>query len=304
VTGGAGVLWSPDRSRHQGRVVAGLYGAAAAVPAERRAVLAGGLRGADKDTALDKAGLDRARYLLISVDAVLAELARRSLIPVVAGLAPLEGADLVHAEARHVAKRLAALALAQGTNVLLDVTAASWGSVRSWLHVADRAAFTLDVVIADISAAEAVRWADADHARGQAAYRRGRGDGARPAAPEAIAAAAPLAAVTAQRPWGRHISHLNRHRAPAFPAGEVFSLVAAYAGGRLSLDGLAARLRARAWPPVPSAIPPGAPEAGPAIDDLEPWQPGSFDEVILARDLGLLPEADYTVLAAALGGGG
>jgi hypothetical protein len=300
VTGAAGVTWGPGRSRHQGRVVASLYQAAAAVPAERRAVLAGGLRGADKDAALDKAGVNRARFLLISVDAVLAELARRSLIPVVAGLAPLEGAELVHAEARHVAKRLAARAMADGTNVLLDVTAASWPSVRSWLHVADRAAFTLDVVIAEISAADAVRWAEAEHARGQAAYRRGRGAGGRPAAPAAIAAAAPLAAVTAERPWGRHISHLNRHRAPDFPAGEVTGLVALYAEGRLTLDALAGRLRDRAWPPVPSAIPPGAPEAGPAIDDLEPWQPGSFDEVVLARDRGLLSEDDYATLAAAL----
>ena len=108
------MIWSADRSRHQGRVVAGLYGQAAGVPGERRAVLAGGLRGADKKTALDKAGVDRSRFLLVSVDTVLAELARRSLIPVVAGLAPLEGAQQVHAEARYVAKRLTARAMAAG----------------------------------------------------------------------------------------------------------------------------------------------------------------------------------------------
>jgi hypothetical protein len=294
------VIWSADRSRHQGRVVQGLYGQAGGVPGERRAVLAGGLRGADKQAALDKAGVDRARFLLISVDAVLAELARRSLIPVVAGLAPLEGAELVHAEARHVAKRLAARAMAAGTNVLLDVTAASWPSVRSWLHVADLAGFTLDVVIADISAAEAVRWADAAHARAQEAYRRGRGDGGRYVAPEAIAAAAPLAAATAQRPWSRHIAHLNRRRAAAFPAGEVPGLITEYRDGRLTLDGLAGRFRDRSWPQVPPAVPPGAAEAAGAIDDLEPWQPGSFDEVVLARDLGLLSEADYAALAAAV----
>jgi zeta toxin len=294
------VIWSADRSRHQGRVVAGLYGQAAGVPGERRAVLAGGLRGADKKTALDKAGVDRSRFLLVSVDTVLAELARRSLIPVVAGLAPLEGAQQVHAEARYVAKRLTARAMAAGTNVLLDVTAASWPSVRSWLHVADLAAFTLDVVIAEIGAADAVAWAGAAHARGQEAYRRGRGDGGRYVRPEAIAAAAPLAAVTAQRPWGRHIAHLNRRRAAAFPAGEVTGLIAAYRDGRLTLDGLAGQLRARPWPQVPPAVPPGEAQAAAAIDDLEPWQPGSFDEVVLARDLGLLTEPDYATLAAAL----
>jgi len=292
------VIWSADRSRRQGHIVDGLCRQAAGVPGERRAVLAGGLRGADKAAALDKAGVDPARYLVISVDAVLGELARRSLIPVVAGLAPLEGAELVHAEAQHVAKRLAARAMAAGTNVLLDVTAASWPSVRSWLHVADLAAYTLDVVIAEVSADEAIRWAGAAHDRGQAAYRRGRGDGGRPAAPEAIRAAAPLAAETARQPWSRHIAHLNRRRAPAFPGGEVTDLVAAYRGGLLTLDALGGRLRDRTWPPVPPACPPGAAAAGPAIDDLEPWQPGSFDEVVLARDLGVLSDADYAALAA------
>jgi hypothetical protein len=291
------VIWSADRSRRQGHIVDGLYRSAAAVPAERKAVLAGGLRGADKAAALSQAGLDRARYLAISVDGVLAELARRSLIPVVGGLAPLEAAELVHAEAQHVAKRLAARAMAAGTNVLLDVTAASWPSVRSWLHVADLAAYTLDVVIAEVSEAEAVRWADAEHARAQEAYRRGRGNGGRFIRPDAIRAAAPLAAGTGQQPWGRHIAHLNRYRAPAFPRGEVPGLVTAYRDGQLSLDDLARRFRDRAWPTVPPTCPPGAAAAALAIDDLEPWQPGSFDEVVLACDLGILSDADYAALA-------
>jgi hypothetical protein len=291
------MIWTAERSRRQGHIVDGLYRQAAGVDRDRKVVLAGGLRGADKDSALDKAGVDRGRYLVISVDRVLAELGRRSLIPVVAGLAPLEGAELVHAEAQHVAKRLAARAMATGTNVLLDVTAASWPSVRSWLHVADLAAYTLDVVVADLDAAEAVRWADAEHHRGQEAYRRGRGEGGRYVRPEAIRAAAPLAAATGQRPWGRPISHLNRWRPAGFPAGEVTGLVAAYRGGQLTLEALAQRFRDRPWPAVPPTCPPGAETAALAIDDLEPWQPGSFDEVVLACDLGVLSDADYAVLA-------
>jgi Zeta toxin len=294
------VIWSADRSRRQHHIVDGLFRQAAGVPGERKAVLAGGLRGADKAAALDKAGVDPARYLVISVDAMLGELARRSLIPVVAGLAPLEGAELVHAEAQHVAKRLAARAMAAGTNVLLDVAAASWPSVRSWLHVADLAAYTLDVVMAEVSEAEAVRWAEAEHDRGQEAYRRGRGDGGRPAAPAAIRAAAALAAETGRQPWSRHIAHLNRRRAAAFPAGEVTGLVTAYRDGGLTLDGLAGRFRDRSWPPVPPAWEPGGAGAALAIDDLEPWQPGSFDEVVLAWDLGILSDADYAALAAAI----
>jgi hypothetical protein len=76
--------------------------------------------------------------------------------------------------------------------------------------------------------------------------------------------------------------------------------VTAYRDGQLTLDGLARLLRERPWPPVPPACPPGATAAALAIDDLEPWQPGSFDEVVLARDLGILSDADYATLAGAI----
>ena len=36
-----------------------------------------------------------------------------------------------------------------------------------------------------------------------------------------------------------------------------------------------------------------------AIDDPEPYVPGSFDDVVLAYDLGWLSDADYDVLAIA-----
>jgi hypothetical protein len=296
------MIWEPERSRHQGRIVAALFGRAAGVPARRRLVLSGGPRGAAKDVALEKAGLDPARYLAVSVDGMLAELARRSLIPVVAGLAPLEAADLVHVEAQHVAKRLTARAMAAGTNVLLDVTAASWPSVRSWLHVADLAGYGLDVVMADLGAEAAARWADAEHRRGQERYRQGAGDGGRYVPAEAAGAVAALAAATGERPWSRHIAHLGRRRPVRFPGGEVVSLIEAYRAGLLSLDDLAGQFQDRPWPAVPPACPPEAPEAGPAVDDLEPWQPGSFDEVVLACDLGMLGEADYAVLARAAAG--
>ncbi len=236
-----------------------LWRQAGEVPAERRLVLAGGLRGAAKDVALAKAGLDRAGFLAVSVDRVLAEMGRRSLIPVVAGRAPLEAAGLVHAEAQHVAKRLAARAMAVGANVLLDVTAASWPSVRSWLHVADLAAYNLDVVIADFSADEAVRWAEAEHARRQAAYRRGAGDGGRNVPAAAIRAAAPLAEAAGSWPWPRHIAHLNRWRPVRFPGGEVAGLIGAWRAGQLTLAGLAGQFRDRTWPTAPPRLPGGGP---------------------------------------------
>jgi hypothetical protein len=40
-------------------------------------------------------------------------------------------------------------------------------------------------------------------------------------------------------------------------------------------------------------------EARAAIDDLEPYALGSFDDVVLAYDLGQLTDADYEVLILA-----
>jgi hypothetical protein len=63
-------------------------------------------------------------------------------------------------------------------------------------------------------------------------------------------------------------------------------LLAAYAAGQRSLEDLAREFRGRSWPPVPPVCPPGLEATGPAIDDPEPYVPGSFDDVVLAYDLG------------------
>ena len=39
--------------------------------------------------------------------------------------------------------------------------------------------------------------------------------------------------------------------------------------------------------------------AAPAIDDPEPYVPGSFDDVVRAYDLGWLTDTDYEALATA-----
>lgn len=172
------MIWAPERSKHQRWIVAALYEAAGSVRCDREAVLAGGLRGSDKAAALAGAGLDPARYFVVSVDMVLREMARRSLIPVVAQLSPLDGAALAHDEARYVAKRLAARAVAEGRSLLLDVTMGSQPSVMSWLVLLGLAAYTVQVVSAPIGAAEAMRWAEADHRAGYAAYLAGNGEAA------------------------------------------------------------------------------------------------------------------------------
>ena len=74
-------------------------------------------------------------------------------------------------------------------------------------------------------------------------------------------------------------------------------MIAAYRRGQLGLEGLGLEFRARRWPDVPPACPPGLEQASAAIDDLEPYVPGSFDDVVLAYDLGRLDDQEYDFLA-------
>ena len=85
------MIWTGERQRQQGRLVAEMYQAAAGVPCERSAVIAGGLPGADKAAALEQAGLDRSQYLTVSIDAVLDRMAAACLIPEADGLSRSSG---------------------------------------------------------------------------------------------------------------------------------------------------------------------------------------------------------------------
>lgn len=79
----------------------------------------------------------------------------------------------------------------------------------------------------------------------------------------------------------------------AFPAGELLTLARAYRDGRITLAGPGQQLRNRGLASVPPVCPPGLQEAKPALDDLEPWAPGSFDEIVNACDLDIFTDEDY-----------
>src|SRR6185437_10220569 len=76
-----------------------------------------------KTTILENhSNVDRSNYLTINPDEFKEELARRGLVPEVSGLSPMEASSLVHEESSHIARMLAGRALADGKNVIWDVT--------------------------------------------------------------------------------------------------------------------------------------------------------------------------------------
>ena len=302
------MIWTGERNRQQGRLVAGLYRAAAGVPCERGAVIAGGLPGADKDAALDRSGVDRSRYFTVSIDAVLNQMAGAGFIPESDGLSPLMRAGQVHAEAQHIAKRVLLRALMDGRNLILDISLASWRAAEAWTYALRYADYTLTAVFADIGVDEAVRLASEARRRGEEEFRRGHGHGGRVIPAAAIRAlASPIATAAGNRiRWAvgaRSAGAIGGTVGTgAFPGSAVTAMLRSYREGLLSLDDLSLEFRVRRWPRVPDVCPPELEPAREAIDDPEPYVPGSFDDVVLAYDLGWLSDADYDVLAVAADG--
>jgi hypothetical protein len=299
------VIWTGERNRQQGRLVAEMYQAAASVPAERRAVIAAGLPGADKARALDEAGVDRSRYLTVSIDDILVRMAASQLIPEADGLSPLGRSGQVHAEAQFLAKRIALLALTDGRNLILDISLASWRAAEAWTYALRFADYGVNAVFADIGIDEAARWSDAAYHRGEEEFRRGHGYGGRYARAQAIRA---LAGPAVAEPRNRIRWALGARSAGAiggtvgtgtFPGGAVTAMLTSYHDGRITLDDLSLEFRARRWPQVPDVCPPELEQARAAIDDPEPYVPGSFDDVVLGYDRGWLSDDEYDILAGA-----
>src|SRR2546423_1279270 len=253
-----------------------MYRAAAGVPCERSAVIAGGLPGADKAAALDRSGVDRSRYLTVSIGAVLDQMAAAGLIPGTDGLSPLTRAGEVHAEAQHLAKRVLLRALMDGRNLILDISLASWRAAEAWTYALRFADYTLTAVFADLTIDEAVRRSGEARRRGEEEYPRGYGHGGRgiPAAPlPALASPAPAGDGNRIR-WAvgaRSAGAIGGTIGPgAFPGSAVIAMLTSYREGQLSLDDLSLEFRVRRWPQVPDVCPPELESARDAIDDPEP----------------------------------
>src|SRR5437764_307455 len=143
--------------------------------------------------------------------------------------------------------------------------------------------------------------------RGEEEFRRGQGNGGRVIPAAAIRAlASPVAAAAGNRiRWAvgaRSAGAIGGTVGTgAFPGSAVITMLTSYREGLLSLDDLSLEFRARRWPRVPDVCPPELEPAREAIDDPEPYVPGSFDDVLLAYDLGWLSAADYDVLAGLAG---
>jgi predicted ABC-type ATPase len=180
-------IWSKDRRDVHDALVDALYSRAEDVPDDRMAIMAGGLGGAGKSTVLDsQAGIERSCYLTINPDVIKEEMAVRGLIPQVDGLSPMEASDLVHEESSHIAKLLAGRAMADGKNVIWDITMASKSTTEQRQDDLAEAGYVTIGIFVDIPVEESILRADYRHRAGHEDHRNDSGYGGRYVPPEVM----------------------------------------------------------------------------------------------------------------------
>lgn len=176
-----GQTWIAKRRWVHDEIINEIYNAAADIPCERKAVIAGGLGGAGKTTVLEKhANIDRSNFLTINPDEFKEELARRGLVPEVPGLSPMEASSLVHEESSHIARTLAIRALADGKNVIWDVTLSTPRSAAYRVEELRAAGYReIQGIFIDIPIETSVARAIGRHRHGHDRYLAGEGLGGR-----------------------------------------------------------------------------------------------------------------------------
>jgi predicted ABC-type ATPase len=180
-------IWTHERDLIHDEIIDELYQAAANVPCDGKAIVAGGLGGAGKTTVLrERAGIDLTQYLTINPDQVKEKLAERGLVPSIAGLSPMEASALAHEESSHIAKRLARRAEADHKNVVWDITMSSRESASARITKLRSEGYAVEGIFVDISTETSVRRAEARHREGHVDYLCGTGLGGRYLPPEVI----------------------------------------------------------------------------------------------------------------------
>jgi hypothetical protein len=180
--------WSKDRRAAHDIIINDLYSAARDVPNQGYAVVAGGLGGAGKTTALgNHEGIDPTKYLTINPDDLKEELAQRGMIPKIDGLSPMEASDLVHEESSYLARQLALRAQHDGKNIIWDITMSAQKTTEKRISDLRNAGYSrIDGLFIDIPVETSIKRTEARHRLGHDQYRAGEGLGGRYLPPEVI----------------------------------------------------------------------------------------------------------------------
>lgn len=144
------------------------------IPADREALLSGGLGGAGKGTMLEKMDIDHTKFVTIDPDALKGLMSKHGLVPdpIKLGLTdfdppvrPMELAGLIHEESSDLSKQIYYDAVKEGRNVILDNTMGS-DSVFKKVNDLKTNGYGVEGVFVDVSIDMSVESALARHMNG------------------------------------------------------------------------------------------------------------------------------------------
>lgn len=183
--------WTAERAaQHRALIDQVWRRASRGVPADRQAIMTGGLAGAGKTTILNgPAGVDPSRYVTVSADEMKDEMIRRGMAPEIPGhpeLTPMERSALFHAESAYLADMLMERALASGRNVVIDATMGNKEAPLSRLARLRELGYSVRGIFVDIPVSTSLERSAARYRWGMREWRDKRGSGGRPVPPRFI----------------------------------------------------------------------------------------------------------------------
>lgn len=176
--GGPDAPWAPERAAMHDRILRRVYDRYADIPAERKAVIAGGLPGAGKTSVLSGQGL--LHYMPVNPDDMKDELIAEHAVPEHPELSPMELNPAFHIESAYLADRLLEMALANGRNVVIDATMGNPEAPRARLRRLADAGYRVRGVFVDVPVETSQTRVAARYLEGMRAWARGQGHGGRP----------------------------------------------------------------------------------------------------------------------------
>jgi hypothetical protein len=162
-------MYTPERRKQHEQIIDDIMRSNEHVKSEKRAAITGGLMGAGKTTTLksdagkNSANIDTNEYITINPDDIKNELINRGMIPDYPGLKPGEAAWLMHDESSKLAWDLHHRAVAQGKNVIWDISMSSTSGVERRMNRLMDNGYKVRLVFVDTTIDTAVKRAEKRH---------------------------------------------------------------------------------------------------------------------------------------------
>jgi hypothetical protein len=170
-------VYTAERESLHEEIVADFVKVAKTFPRQGKLIFSGGLAGAGKSHTLKNIPHINQQHYLVSSDEVKIAMAKRSMLPKIRGLAPMEAAPLIHDESSHIAEQLTQALLALKVNILWDGIMGNSEYIEHKIKLArDSDYVSIDAIFVDITIETSYRRISARYQQDMVEYALGIND--------------------------------------------------------------------------------------------------------------------------------